>query len=81
MKKYETEENGYTYIVEEADGEIIAKYLKSEPAEDVPEEPTEQELFQAEVLLSQAEILANQEAQDEVLAALLLNGLEVSSNV
>ena len=81
MERYEVEENGYMYIVEEENGEQVAKYLKSEPMEASVNEPTERELFQAEVLLSQAEILANQEAQDEVLAALLLNGLEVPSNV
>ena len=81
MERYEVEENGYMYIVEEENGEQVAKYLKSEQMEAPVNEPTERELFQAEVLLSQAEILANQEAQDEVLAALLLNGLEVPSNV
>lgn len=76
MRKYEIEENGYTYIVEEADDQIIAKYLKSEPREEPVPEPTDQELFQAEVMLNQMEILANQEAQDEVLAEILLSGLE-----
>lgn len=38
---------------------------------------TEQELLQAEILLNQAEILAKQNEQDEVLAEILLNQLGV----
>ena len=37
----------------------------------------EQELVQAEQLLAQAEIIAKQNEQDEVLAEILLNGLGV----
>ena len=40
-------------------------------------ELTEAELIQAELLLNQAEILAKQNEQDEVLAEILLNQLEV----
>ena len=40
-------------------------------------EPTEEEIAQAEMLLMQTEILANQNAQDEVLAEILLNQMEV----
>lgn len=75
-KKYEIEENGYTYMVEEVDGQITAKYLKSEPVEEPVSEPTEEEIFKAQSLLNQMEILPNQGAQDEVLAEILLSGLE-----
>lgn len=47
---------------------------------DVPQpepEPTDEELAQAEMLLMQVETLQNQEAQDEVLAEILLNQMEV----
>ena len=40
-------------------------------------ELTETELIQAEILLNQADILAKQNEQDEVLAAILLNQMEV----
>ena len=40
-------------------------------------EPTEEEILQAELLLNQMEILANQNAQDKTLAAILLNQMEV----
>lgn len=40
-------------------------------------EPTEQEIFQAEVLLTQAEILTKAQEHDEVLAEILLNSLGV----
>lgn len=40
-------------------------------------EPTEEELAQAEVLLMSTEILAKQNEQDEVLAEILLNQMEV----
>lgn len=36
-------------------------------------EPTEEELFMAETLLNQAQIIATQEEQDKVLAEILLN--------
>lgn len=36
------------------------------------QEPAEQEIYQAETLLNQAEIIAKQKEQDEVLAAILL---------
>ena len=50
--------------------------------EPIPEpEPTEQELIQAEILLNQAEIIAKQKEQDEVLAELLLGQQEVAKNV
>ena len=46
--------------------------------EPAPEpEPTEEEMIQAEMLLNQAQILATQQEQDEVLAAILLNQMGV----
>ena len=48
--------------------------------EDVPQpepEPTEEEIAQAEMLLMQTEIIAKQDEQDEVLAEILLNQMEV----
>lgn len=46
--------------------------------EEIPlPELTETELIQAEILLNQADILAKQNEQDEVLAAILLNQMEV----
>lgn len=41
--------------------------------EPVVEMPTEQEIASAQFLLNQAEILSNQNAADETLAAILLN--------
>ncbi|EET60363.1 hypothetical protein BRYFOR_07559 [Marvinbryantia formatexigens DSM 14469] len=41
--------------------------------EPVEEEPSEQDTINAEILLNQAMILSNQDAADEVLAAILLN--------
>lgn len=40
-------------------------------------EPTEEEIIQGEMLLNQAQIIATQNEQDEVLAAILLNQMEV----
>lgn len=40
-------------------------------------EPTEEEIIQGEMLLNQAQIIATQEEQDEVLAAILLNQMGV----
>lgn len=40
-------------------------------------EPTEEEIAQAEMLLMQTEIITNQNEQDEVLAEILLNQVEV----
>lgn len=40
-------------------------------------EPTETELIQAEILLNQADIIAKQNEQDEVLAEILLNQMGV----
>lgn len=48
------------------------------PSQPAPEsEPTEDEIIQAEMLLNQAQIIATQEEQDEVLAAILLNQMGV----
>lgn len=40
-------------------------------------EPTEEEIIQGEMLLNQAQIIATQQEQDEVLAAILLNQMGV----
>ena len=46
--------------------------------EPAPEpEPTEEEIIQGEMLLNQAQIIATQNEQDEVLAAILLNQMGV----
>ena len=56
------------------DGEkIIIEYADKEPQP----EPTEEEIIQGEMLLNQAQIMATQQEQDEVLAAILLNQMEV----
>lgn len=48
------------------------------PQEPTPEpEPTDEEIVQAEILLNQAEILAKQNEQHEVLAEILLNQMGV----
>ena len=72
--------NGVRYSFEEFDnGSVIKRpYHRMEICEDTKvEPPINQEDIMAEILLSQAEILANQNAQDEVLAEMLLNSLEV----
>lgn len=50
------------------DNKTWVEYIPPEPEP----EPTEQEIIQAETLLNQAEIMAKQNEQDEVLAAILL---------
>ena len=53
-------------------GDFVVKYF------DIPAlEPTEEEIIQGEMLLNQAQIIATQAEQDEVLAAILLNQMEV----
>ncbi|EET60440.1 hypothetical protein BRYFOR_07636 [Marvinbryantia formatexigens DSM 14469] len=53
------------------------KYVNGEWVEYTPEpveeKPTEQETINAEILLTQAEILGSQNAVEEALAAILLN--------
>lgn len=80
VKKEEVEVNGAVFIKEtyqsnKTGKESVVKYPK--PSEATPEEvipePTDEELAQAEMLLMQSEIIANQMAQDEVLAEILLN--------
>lgn len=68
------------YIVDTYSNGTIVKNIKSEPAEPQPApepELTEWEIIQAEMLLNQAQIIATQQEQDEVLAAILLNQMEV----
>ena len=60
-------------------GVLGMRYVDGEWVE-VPQpepEPTEEELAQAEMLLMGTEILAKQSEQDEVLAEILLNQMEV----
>lgn len=53
-------------------GDFVVKYFN------IPAlEPTEDEIIQGEMLLNQAQIIATQNEQDEVLAAILLNQMEV----
>ena len=54
-----------------------AKYPKPSDEPTPEPEPTETELIQAEILLNQADILAKQNEQDEVLAEILLNQMGV----
>ena len=51
------------------------------PVEPIPPQPTEQEIIQAELMLNQAQILANQQSQDEVLATILLEQARGQANV
>ena len=48
-----------------------------EPEPQPTPEPTEEEILQAEMLLNQMQIIATQQEQDEVLAGILLNQMEV----
>lgn len=60
------------------------KYINGEWVDYVPEvvdEPTDQELINAEILLNQADILSNQAFMDEVLAEILLSQTGGSENV
>lgn len=68
------------YIVDTYSNGTIVKNIKSEPAEHQPApepELTEEEIIQGEMLLNQAQIIATQQEQDKVLAAILLNQMGV----
>lgn len=66
------------YIIDTYSNGTIVKNIKSKPTESqIEPEPTENEIIQAEMLLNQAQIIATQEEQDEVLAAILLNQMGV----
>lgn len=69
------EANGY--IIEKFANGAIVKYPKPTPPAELEQEPTEEEIIQGEMLLNQAQIIATQNEQDEVLAAILLNQMEV----
>lgn len=56
-----------------SNGAVVKSTYSDEPYIPKPEEPTDEEIFQAEILLNQMQIIATQEAQDEVLAEILLN--------
>lgn len=66
------DENPYTYFNKQY---VNGEWIEVETTFPTPE-PTETELAQAEMLLMQSEIIANQNAQDEVLAEILLNQAE-----
>ena len=62
------------------DTSLLGKRYSNGIWEEVPEEepaPTEQDIFQAQTLLNQAEIITKQADMDETLAAILLNQTEV----
>ena len=68
------------YIFDTYSNGTVVKNIKSEPIEPAPApepEPTENEIIQGEMLLNQVQIIATQQEQDEVLAAILLNQMEV----
>ena len=55
----------------------ITQEPEQEPEPQPTLEPTEEEILQAEMLLNQMQIIATQQEQDEVLAGILLNQMEV----
>ena len=72
--------NGVKYVISSLPNGALVKKPYIEPSDEpiVEETPIEEETdILAEILLCQAEILANQNAQDEVLAEMLMNSLEV----
>lgn len=71
-----------TVVLQEYDTSVLGKKYENGkwieiPSEPENEEPTENDILNAEILLNQTEILINQSNQDEVLAEILLNGLGV----
>lgn len=62
--------DGVEKATDEEFEQAVSSIVRSEQTEP---EPTPEELAQAEMLLMQSEIIANQNAQDEVLAEILLN--------
>ena len=76
----EIEINGSTYIEKTFSNGAVVREMKSIQnyiPKEVEQEPTEEELITAELLLNQADIMAKQAEQDEVLAEILLNQMEV----
>ena len=70
--------NGIDYVItKHPNGALSKKKLIVEDSEPIIEEVEKEIDILAEILLTQMEILANQNAQDEVLAEMLLNSLEV----
>lgn len=68
------------------DDSVLCKKYNNGVWEEVPQvpvepQPTEQEIIQAELMLNQAQILANQQSQDEVLATILLEQARGQTNV
>lgn len=68
--------DGTEYTQEIYTNGLVVLKSEKQSGESLPE-PTEEEILQAELLLNQMEILANQNAQEETLAAILLNQMEV----
>lgn len=82
MTTEEIEKNGLTYIVETitdtSTDEVISKVTKLKNTSAPKElEPPEQDIINAEILLSNAEILSKLKEQEEVQAQILLNSLGV----
>lgn len=80
----EIEENGSVFIKEtvykvydNGSKEIACTVKYNKPEENPVYVPTDEELITAELLLNQADILARQNEQDEVLAEILLNQMGV----
>lgn len=76
MKIIKTETIG-GYIINTYDNGTVEKYPVPQSVPEPEPEPTEQDIFQAQTLLNQAEIITKQADMDVVLAAILLNQTEV----
>lgn len=77
----EFEENGFIYtketITNATTGEIISKAITLKNGNEINDiRPSEQDVVNAEILLSNAEILSKLNEQDEVQAEILLNQME-----
>lgn len=79
IKKFDFKTNSYivcndftTYKYNDKDYTVTNGYFKVEEKTKEEPLPSEMELIQAEILLNQAEIMAKQNEQDEILAAILL---------
>lgn len=70
--------DGIEYRIIKYSNGAVVKYMNAENPDPEPEpepepEPTDEEIMMAEMLLNQAQIIATQSEQDEVLAEILLN--------
>lgn len=75
MEYVELTKNEYDMYQNVTDLYYINEVFKYE--EPVVQEPTEEELINAEILLNQVDIIAKQNEHDEVLAEILLNQMGV----